>query len=120
MPRRARDFSLFFATGGSEGDRIDDGGDSVAVGISISGSLAEDVPGRTLRMRQEKGGGTPLAPAESRARPLECLRGAGDAVALAETAKGLMRDFVRRWKAKLPPPRRFTAVPRVPASSGIG
>ena len=103
MPRQPRDFSQFFATGGSEGDRIDDGGDSVAVVFSISGSLPQDVPGR-LELRQERVGGAPRAPPESRARPRECLRGAGDAVALAETAEGLMRNFVRRWKAKAPPP----------------
>lgn len=92
----SRDFALF-PTGGSEGDIIDGEGHSVAVGISVSGSLAEDVR-EDLVHRQEKVTALLLLQ-PNRKLGRECLRSAGDAVALAESAKGLTRDFVRRWKA---------------------
>jgi hypothetical protein len=87
---------MLIPTGGTDGETVDDEGETVADGIRISGSLVDDVS-EHLEHRNEKVASLLLIHPDRRlGRP--CIRGAGDAVALAESAKALMRDFARRWK----------------------
>jgi hypothetical protein len=87
-------------TGGSDhlldGEILDGEGDTVAVGISVIGSLDDDV--RTfLSERKEKVGSLLLRPNRELGK---CLQSAGDVVALADGVKKLTRAFVKRWKAR--------------------
>jgi hypothetical protein len=90
------DFSLVLE-GPTSGEVIDEEGTAVAVGISVSGSLANDVR-RDLEHRREKVASLLLVRA-SRELGHDCLRGAGDAVALANSAKSILRDFANHWRA---------------------
>ena len=90
------DFTLTLS-GPTSGDIIDGEGRTVAVGISISGSLDDDVR-RDLGRRTEKVASLLLLQ-PNRELGQSCLRGAGDAVALAISAKSVMRDFAKRWDA---------------------
>jgi hypothetical protein len=90
------DFSIV-CEGLDVGEAIDNEGTTVAVGISVSGSLADDVR-HHLEQRQEKVASLLLI-RPNRELGHGCLRGAGDAVALAMSAKPIMRDFAKHWRA---------------------
>jgi SMODS-associated and fused to various effectors sensor domain len=81
-----------------EGETLDGEGDIVAVGISISGSLDDDVRDY-LQNRTVKVSSLLLVRPE-RELGRECLRSANDAVALASNFKILVRAFVKKWKAR--------------------
>jgi hypothetical protein len=89
------DFAL--KSNGPDGEVLSGAGGTVAVGISVSGDLAADVR-KDLAGRAERVSSLLLIQPE---RPLghDCLRGVGDAVALAVKAKELMQAFVKRWGA---------------------
>ena len=89
------DFAL--ESNGPDGEVMAGSGEAVAIGISVTGDLAGDVR-RDLASRADKVASLLLI---QPARPLghDCLRGAGDVVALAAQAKELMHQFVRRWGA---------------------
>jgi hypothetical protein len=89
------DFSV--VSNGSDGEVMSGGGGTVAVGISVSGDLAGDVR-EDLDKRGEKIASLLLIRPE-RALGHDCLRGAGDAVALATKTKELMLTFTKRWSA---------------------
>jgi hypothetical protein len=80
-----------------DGEILDDQGDTVAVGISVTGPIDNDV--RTyLSERKEKVAALLLIRPD---RELgKCLQSAGDVVALADGVKKLTRAFVKRWKAR--------------------
>jgi hypothetical protein len=81
-----------------DGEILDGEGDTVAVGISITNSLDEDV--RTyLSTRTEKVASLLLI-RPTRALGQGCLQSAGDVVAFADEVKKLTRTFVKRWKAR--------------------
>lgn len=90
------DFSLV-PIGSASGEIIDGEGETVAVGISISGSLVDDVR-QDLERRSEKVASLLLVQ-PNRELGQGCLRGAGDAVALSIAAKSVMRDFAKQWRA---------------------
>ncbi len=90
------DFSVL-SSGPIAGEAIDGEGFTVAVGISVTGSLESDVR-QHLEQRKEKVASLLLL-RPSRELGHDCLRGAGDAVALAIAAKSLLRDFVKHWGA---------------------
>ena len=68
---------------------------TVACGISVSGSLAEDVR-KHLAATPELGVSSLLLLQPDRELGRSALRGPGDAVALARAAKTQMREFVKR------------------------
>ncbi len=94
------DFRVVTASSGHlpDGEILDGEGDTVAVGISVTGPIDDDV--RTyLAGRAEKVASLLLIrPARGLGR--ECLQSAGDVVALADGVKELTRTFVKRWKAR--------------------
>lgn len=90
------DFSLVPAVAAA-GEVIDGEGTTVAVGISVTGSLADDVR-HHLEHRREKVASLLLIQ-PNRELGHNCLRGAGDAVALAISVKSVMRDFAKDWRA---------------------
>jgi hypothetical protein len=89
------DFAL--KSNSPDGEVMTGSGETVAIGISVTGDLAGDVR-RDLSAPANRVGALLLIQPE---RPLghDCIRGAGDAVALAVKAKDLMQEFVRRWAA---------------------
>ncbi len=89
------DFALTSNT--PDGEVLDGEGATVAVGISVTGDLADDVR-KDLEGRTERVASLLLIRPE-RELGRECLRGAGDAVALAVGVKKLSQAFVKRWKA---------------------
>jgi len=93
------DFDLVFTndSGSPEGELLDGEGSTVAVGISVTGSLDSDVRS-FLATREEKIAALLLIqPARGLGR--ECLRNASDAVALADGVKKSIRAFVKKWNA---------------------
>lgn len=90
------DFTLVL-DGPPAGEVIDGEGSVVAVGISVSGSLADDVR-RDLEHRRDKVASLLLIRG-SRELGHGCLRGAGDAVSLANSTKSILRDFAKHWGA---------------------
>ena len=82
----------------SEGEAIDPHGETVAVGISVTGDLEDDVR-RHLQHRKERVRAV-LFVRPTRQLDRHCLRGAGDAVALADGVKGMIRNFTKRHGAK--------------------
>lgn len=81
-----------------DGEVLDGDGGVVAVGISVSGSIDEDV--RVFLNNRTQKVASLLLLRPNRDLGKECLRGAGDAVALADHVKKYTRAFVKRWKAK--------------------
>lgn len=81
----------------SDGEVLSGHGETVAAGISVTGDLAGDVR-KDLSTQAEKVASLILIQPE---RPLgrDCIRGAGDVVALAVKVKELVQGFVRRWDA---------------------
>lgn len=96
---RSGDFGLTITSNGAlpHGEVLDGEGSTVAVGISVTGSLDIDVR-EHLAQRTEKVAALLLLRPE-RELGKECLRTAGDVVALADGAKNLARTFVKHWKA---------------------
>jgi hypothetical protein len=90
------DFTL--SSNGPDGDRLDTDGDAVAVAISVSGNLEADIRGHLQHRKQKLRAVLFVRPTCNLDR--HCLRDAGDAVALADQAKSLMRDFAKRHGAK--------------------
>ncbi len=90
------DFSLIHE-GPTTGEVIDGEGTTVAVGISVTGSLAEDVREHLEHRREKVASLLLLQP--NRGLGHDCIRGAGDAVALAVSAKSVMREFAKHWRA---------------------
>jgi CBASS immunity sensor of nucleotide second messenger signals len=89
------DFAL--TSNAPDGETVDGDGTTVAVGISVAGDLAEDVR-KDIEGRTERVASLLLIRPE-RELGRDCLRGAGDAVALAAGVKKLSQAFVKRWKA---------------------
>ncbi len=93
------DFRVVVSGDGSpEGERIDGEGKTVAVGVSVTGSLDEDVRSY-LSGRSEKVAAFLLLRPERELGP-GCLRDAGDVVALADRVKEMTRSLVKRWGAE--------------------
>ena len=89
------DFVL--SSNGPDGDAFDADGETVAVVISVSGDLAGDFY-RHLEHRTHKIKSILFA-RPTRNLDRHCLRDAGDAVALADGVKTLMREFAKRHGA---------------------
>jgi hypothetical protein len=81
-----------------EGEVLDEEGDVVAVGLSVTNSLDEDVR-KYLQGSQEKVAALLLLRPE-RELGRECLSSAGDVVALADGFKVHTRAFVKHWNAR--------------------
>jgi hypothetical protein len=93
------DFRVIVSGGSSsEGEIIDGEGKTVAVGVSVTDSLDEDVRDY-LSGRDEKIAALLLLRPE-RDLGRDCLRNGGDAVALANGVKLLTRQFVKKWGAQ--------------------
>jgi SMODS-associated and fused to various effectors sensor domain len=84
--------------GSPDGDVITGIGTTVACGISVTGSLDEDVRSHLSKMEGDSVAALLLLRPE-RELGRECLRGPSDAVALARGTKELLRSFVKRWGA---------------------
>lgn len=82
----------------ADGEKLADQGDAVAVGVSVSGSLDEDVR-RDLR-QQRTGVRSLLLLRPERELGPACLRDGADAMALATQAKALMRNFAKTCGAR--------------------
>lgn len=72
--------------------------DVVAVGISVKDSLEEDVKKYLDEQTEKVAAFLHLRPERNLGD--DCLRSAGDAVALAVQTHRLVREFVRQWSAK--------------------
>ncbi len=81
-----------------DGEIVDGIGDTVAVGISVTGSIDDDVRAY-LSERTEKVASLLLV-RPTRELSRECLQSERDVVALADGVKELTRAFVKRWKAR--------------------
>jgi len=95
----SRDFQLVVTSSmdSLNGEVLDGEGSTVAVGISVTGSLDADV--RTyLAHRTEKVSALLLLRPEGELGR-ECLRSAGDVIALADKVKNYVRAFVKKWAA---------------------
>jgi hypothetical protein len=92
-------FDLIFTNdnGSPEGEILDGEGSTVAVGISVTGSLDSDVRS-FLTNREEKVAALLLIQPE-RGLGRECLRNASDVVAIADGMKNSIRAFVKKWNA---------------------
>lgn len=93
------DFRLIFTSddGSHDGEILDGEGPTVAVGISVTGSLDNDVR-NFLATREDKVASLLLIQPEH-GLSRECLRNASDVVALADVVKNSLRAFVKRWNA---------------------
>jgi hypothetical protein len=81
-----------------DGEILDGEGDTVAVGISVTGPIDEDVRAYLSESKEKVASLLLLRPTRDLGR--ECLHNAGDVVALADGVKELTRAFVKRWKAR--------------------
>ena len=90
------DFTL--SSNGPDGESLDIDGETVAVAISVSGDLHADIR-RHLEHRTQKVKAA-LFVRPTRNLDRHCVRDAGDAVALADGVKTLMREFAKRHAAK--------------------
>jgi hypothetical protein len=93
------DFRLIFTgnNGSPDGEILDGEGPTVAVGLSVTGSLDNDVR-NFLANREEKIASLLLIQPEH-GPGRECLRRASDVVARANGVKDSLRAFVKRWNA---------------------
>jgi SMODS-associated and fused to various effectors sensor domain len=80
-----------------DGEMVDGEGKTVALGISITGSLEDDV--RTYLSERGEKIAALLFLRPERELGRECLRDAGDAVALADGVKMHARQLVKKWGA---------------------
>jgi|SRR5208337_3247619 len=92
----ATDFRMAALNAG--GEILAEQGDTVAVGLSVSGSLDEDVR-RDVRQHGAAIRSLLLLRPERELGPV-CLRDGADAVAPAAQAKALMRDFATKFGAR--------------------
>lgn len=93
------DFKMLISSGNdSDGELISGTGDTVACGISVSGSLDHDVRAHLATLASQPAAVLLLKPSRDLGR--DCLRNAGDVVALARQSKELIRPFVKRWNAR--------------------
>lgn len=81
-----------------DGEILDGEGDTVAVGISVTGPVDEDVRAYLSERKEKVASLLLIHPTRDLGR--ECLQSAGDVVALADGVKELTRMFVKRWKAR--------------------
>lgn len=81
-----------------DGEILDSTGDTVAVGISVTGPIDDDV--RAYLAERTEAIAAVLLVRPNRNLGRECLQSAGDVVALADGVKELTRAFVKRWKAR--------------------
>ncbi len=95
----AQDLGVVVSSAGEDpcGEVLDGLGRTVAVGLSITDSLEDDVR-RYLDSRQEEVAAVLLL-RPTRELGRECLRDAGDVVAVADGFKLAARAFVKRWGA---------------------
>ena len=80
-----------------DGEILDGEGSTVAVGISVTGDLADDVRIDLERRLERVASVLFIRPERELGR--ECLRGAGDAVSLAAAVKKLSQTVAKRWNA---------------------
>lgn len=90
------DFTL--TSNGPDGESLDLEGESLAVAISVSGDIESDIRRHMEHRTQQVKAMLFVRPTRNLDR--HCLRDAGDAVALADGVKTLMRDFAKRHRAK--------------------
>ncbi len=97
---RSKDFTLTISNKDNSpfGEVLDGEGSTVAVGISVTGSLDEDVRAYLGERTEKVASLLLLRPDRELGR--ECLRNGGDVVALADEVKEHLRTFVKHWKAK--------------------
>ena len=81
-----------------DGEILDGEGDTVAVGISVTEPIDEDVRAYLSERKEKVASLLLIRPTRDLGR--ECLQRAGDVVALADGVKELTRAFVKRWKAR--------------------
>ncbi len=81
-----------------DGEILDGEGDTVAVGISVTGLIDEDVRAYLSERKEKVASLLLIRPTRNLGR--ECLQSASDVVALADGVKELTRTFVKRWKAR--------------------
>jgi hypothetical protein len=84
--------------GSADGEVISGVGTTVACGISVTGSLDDDVRAHLSKLEGESVVAVLLLRPE-RELGRECLRGGADAVALSRGVKELLRPFVKHWGA---------------------
>ena len=84
-------------SGSPYGETLDGKSDTVAVGISISGSLDDDVQAYLEERKYDVAALLLLRPDREIGR--QCIRNAGDVVALVDGVKNKTRTFVAKWKA---------------------
>jgi hypothetical protein len=89
------DFEVISENG--DGDRVDENSDTVAVGISVTGSLEQDVRRHISAVKNVKAL-LLLRPKKDLGK--ECLVSASDAVAFVQLVKQRVREFVSRNNAK--------------------
>jgi hypothetical protein len=82
----------------AKGEMLDGKGETLAVGISVTGSLEDDVRHYLETRIEEVAALLFIRPQRGLGR--ECLQEAADATALADKAKELIRTFVKIWNAK--------------------
>jgi hypothetical protein len=94
------DFTLLISNkdGSPAGEVIAGAGTTVACGISVTGSLDDDVRAHLSTLEDDTVAALLLLRPE-RDLGRECLRGPADAVALARGVKDFLRPFVKRWGA---------------------
>lgn len=94
------DFSIVVSgdSGSPYGETLDGKGNTVAVGISITGSLDDDVQAYLELRNDEVAALLLLKPEHELGR--RCIRNAGDVVALVDGVKNNTRKFVTKWKAR--------------------
>ena len=83
--------------GSLNGEVLDSEGSTVAVGISVTGSLDEDVRAYLAHRTERVSALLLLRPEGELGR--KCLRSAGDVIALADKVKNYVRAFVKKWAA---------------------
>lgn len=96
-PTPDMDLVVSSANADPDGEVVDGEGATVALGLSITGALDDDVR-RHLAGRKEKVAALLLL-RPNRDLGRECLRGAGDVVAIADRFKDAARALVKRWGA---------------------
>lgn len=79
------------------GEVIEGKGNVVAVGISVTESLDNDVRRHLEKYNEKVAALLLLRPEKELGR--DCLVEAGDVVALADKTKGMIRNFVKHWQA---------------------
>ena len=96
----SKDFQIIVTNsmGSSNGEVLDGEGSTVAVGISVTGALDEDVRAYLAQRTDRVSALLLLQPERELGR--ECLRSASDVSALVDEVKRYVRAFVMKWKAK--------------------